>query len=93
MLKCLAIIPARKNSIGLKNKNKVSFSGYLLRKEIFTIQKNHSKFEKKDLSILIIGGMLFILFKSYSGLQFNRRESSLKIKKNFHEFNNAWKIK
>ena len=41
-------------------------------------------------SILIIGGMLFILFKSYSGLQFNRRESSLKIKKNFHEFNNAW---
>ena len=50
------IAVSTENIKGLKNKNKVSFSGYLLRKEIFTIQKNHSKFEKKDLSILIIGG-------------------------------------
>ena len=41
-------------------------------------------------SILIIGGMLFILFKSYSGLKFNRKNPHLKTKKNFHEFNNAW---
>ena len=41
-------------------------------------------------SILIIGGMLFILFNSYSGLKSNRKESHLKIKKNFDEFNNAW---
>ena len=27
MFKCLAIIPARKNSIGLKNKNKLNFDG------------------------------------------------------------------
>jgi len=41
-------------------------------------------------SILIIGGMLFILFKSYRSLKSNRKESHLNIKKNFNEFNNAW---
>ena len=41
---------------GVKNKNKLIHSGYLLRKEIFNITDNDSGFEKKDLSILIIGG-------------------------------------
>ena len=41
-------------------------------------------------SFLIIGGMLFILIKSYNGFKFNRRESHLEIKNYFHEFDNAW---
>ena len=41
-------------------------------------------------SLLIVGGMLFILFKSYSSSKFNTRESFLKTKNSFFEFNDAW---
>ena len=41
-------------------------------------------------SILIIGGMLLILFKSSRGFKFNKRVSFSKTKNDFLEFNNAW---
>ena len=41
-------------------------------------------------SILIIGGMLFILFKSSIGFKLNRRLTFSKTKNDFLEFNNAW---
>lgn len=43
---------------GIKEKyqNKIFFSGYLLRKEIFNLKVENSKITEKELSILIIGG-------------------------------------
>ena len=41
-------------------------------------------------SLLIVGGMLFLLFKSSNSFKFNRREVLIKTKNNFFEFNNAW---
>ena len=43
-------------------------------------------------SFLIIGGMLFILFKSSSGFKFNKKRITLKTKNNLFEFDNAWII-
>ena len=39
-----------------KYKNKIFFSGYLLRKEILDLKKKKSEINKKELSILIMGG-------------------------------------
>ena len=41
-------------------------------------------------SVLIIGGMLFLLFKSSNGFKFNEREFLSKTKNALFEFNNAW---
>ena len=41
-------------------------------------------------SLLIVGGMLFILFKGSSSFKFNKREGILKTKNNLSDFNNAW---
>ena len=41
-------------------------------------------------SLLIVGGMLFILFKGYSSFKFNKREGILKTKNNLSDFNKAW---
>ena len=41
-------------------------------------------------SVLIIGGMVFLLFKSSNGFKFNQREFQSKTKNALFEFNNAW---
>ena len=41
-------------------------------------------------SVLIIGGMLFLLYKSSNGFKFNQREFLSKTKNTLFEFNNAW---
>ncbi len=44
------------SGIDSKYKHKVFFSGYLLRSQIFNLEKNDFELDKKELSILIIGG-------------------------------------
>tara|TARA_A100001388_G_scaffold275753_1_gene261905 strand:+ start:971 stop:2335 length:1365 start_codon:yes stop_codon:yes gene_type:complete len=41
-------------------------------------------------SFLIVGGMLFLLFKSSSSFKFNQKEIFLKSENNLSAFNNAW---
>ena len=41
-------------------------------------------------SLLIVGGMLFLLFKSSNSFKFHKREVLLKTKNKLFEFNNAW---
>jgi len=52
------ILISTKNTYGIKKKyeDKIFVSGYLLRKEIFELEKNHDKKENEELSVLIMGG-------------------------------------
>jgi len=52
------ILVSTRNTYGIKKKyeNKIFVSGYLLRKEIFELEKDRDKKDNKELSILIMGG-------------------------------------
>ena len=41
-------------------------------------------------SLLIVGGMLFLIFKSSNSFKFNQREVLLKRKNKLFDFDNAW---